>query len=748
MSKTTTSHPRSPALGLRGRGALVLVLVLATIATTLAPAALGPSTAAAGVVAPLPSSDYQTLPACAAPQAGHATCLALELVPRTSAARARTHPLGVTRTGPIQADSPRDDTDGLRPADLRDAYFPGETAAAPATAPQTISLVDAYNDPQAEADLAVYDQEFGLEECSEANGCFEQVNEHGEHENLPFPTSETEREAELETCENTGASKATREKACSQVVEAEGWAVEISTDMEVAHAICQQHCHIVLVEADSTAYQDLETAEDTAVRIGEETTGLTDTEVSNSWGGSEPEPAAGHSKATDSAAFNHPGAVIAAAAGDDGYLNWTEAAEAIGAREEYYVGADYPASSPHVVAIGGTRLTLDNGSWENETVWNDDPRDGAENYGAGGSGCSLQFEAQPWQRAVPDWSEVGCKEKRAVADVSADGDPYTGVAVYDSIPDLHEEGGETVNTPLYWSPIGGTSVAAPIIASMFALAGGAHGVEYPAQTLYSHLETPLLHPVTAGGSGECDDLYTACSGSMSRLSSRFAFDCGRGVLICNSAPDCEGHYYDGPAGVGTPAGIAAFLPEEHAAKDVRECERPSQPSGGETKGQGGSGSTGSGSTSGGAGEEAATGGSGNSPSSPSAAVNPTGATPGTVVSAPDTPATSSPTVVHLSGLALTANAAAAVRRGRPRVVQVAFAFTLSAPSRVHAVLSMLVTVRGRSRWVVQPDSLAAAAADGRNRLHLRGRHALAPGRYRLTLSATHGNARALAFVVG
>jgi hypothetical protein len=743
MSKTTiTSHPSIPELGLRGRGALVLVL--ATLSAALGPLGLGPSPAAAGIVAPLPSSDYQTRPACAAPQAGHAACLALELVPETSAARARTHPLGVMRTGPIQANSPRDDTDGLRPADLRDAYFPEQAAEAPASEPQTIALVDAYNDPEAEADLAVYDQEFGLEECSKSNGCFEQVNEHGEHENLPFPTSETEREAELETCENVSAPEAAREKACFQVVEAEGWAVEISTDIEVAHAICQHNCHIVLVEAGTTSYEDLEAAEDTAVRIGTETTGLTDTEVSNSWGGSEPEPAAGHSKATDSAAFRHPGAVITAAAGDDGYLNWTEAAEAASAREAYYVGADYPASSPHVVAVGGTRLALDGGRWESETVWNDDPRDGVENYGAGGSGCSLQFEAQPWQRALPDWSEVGCKEKRAVADVSADGDPYTGVAVYDSIPDLHEENGKTVNTPLYWSPIGGTSVAAPIIDSMFALAGGAHGVEYPAQTLYSHLETMLLHPVTAGGNGECDDLYTTgCSGSMSRLSSRFAFDCGKGVLICNSAPACEGHYYDGPTGIGTPDGIGAFLPEEHAAKDARECERSSQSSGEESKSQGGSGST-----SGGAGEEAATGGSGNSPSSPSAPVDPTGATPGTVVSAPDAPATSSPPMVQLSDLTLTANAAAAVRRGRPRVVQVAFAFTLSAPSRVRAVLSMLVTVRGRSRWVVQPDSLATAAAAGRNRLHLRGRHALAPGRYRLTLSAAHGNARALAFVVG
>ncbi len=111
--------------------------------------------------------------------------------------------------------------------------------------------------------------------------------------------------------------------------------------------------------------------------------------------------------------------------------------------------------------------------------------------GAGGGGCSESFTAPPWQQAVPDWSQVGCGSKRAVADVSADADPYTGVAVYDSVP-IHPRRsiGELVNTPLEWWPIGGTSVASPIVASMFALAGGAHHVEYPAQTLYSHLGSP------------------------------------------------------------------------------------------------------------------------------------------------------------------------------------------------------------------------------------------------------------------
>jgi hypothetical protein len=742
MSKSTpTIHPPGSSAGARVR----VALVLATLATAICALALRPSAAAAGVVAPLPASDYQTRPACPAPTAGHASCLALELVPETSAARARTHPLGAARSGPIQAASPLDDTDGLRPKDLRDAYFPGEPAEAPASEPQTIVLVDAYNDLHAEADLEVYDREFGLEECEKANGCFEQLNEQGESENLPFPTSEAERKATLVVCEDPLEAKATREKACAKIFESEGWAVEISTDIEVAHAICQHNCHIVLVEAASTSYADLEAAEETAARLGRERTGTGATEISNSWGGSEPEPRSGRrSKAVDSPAFNHPGMVVTAAAGDDGYLNWTEAAQAAATGEEYYAGADYPASSPHVVAVGGTRLTLSAaGAWQSETVWNDDPRDGDENFGAGGSGCSQYFEAQPWQHEVPDWSEVGCEDRRAVADVSADGDPYSGVAIYDSVPDPHEVAGKTVNTPLYWWPIGGTSVASPIVASLFALAGGAHGVEYPAQTLYAHLETPLLHPVTAGGNGECDDLYSSgCSGSMDPLS---PLDCGEGVLICNTAAHCAGHYYDGPAGVGTPNGIDVFKPEEHPPKDVGECKPPSEPS---------KEPEGTGSTNPGTGNEESTPSNGTPIETESTQSNPNNNTTnveqsggtskqsegGTSTDLANTP-------VRLSGLALTEAARAAVHRAQPKISRVAFAFNVSGPAAVRIVLWKLIRVHGHLRWVAQPGAFTTAATQGRDHRHLRGRRTLASGRYRLTLTPTHGGVNSLTFSI-
>jgi hypothetical protein len=766
--------------------------------------ALALPTTAAGSVAPLPASAYLTRPACPAPAPGHASCLAVELVPKSGEARAHTHPLGMTSGGPLQAPSPKNGAYGLRPMDLRAAYFPGEFAEAPASEPQTIALVDAYNDPAAETDLGVYDKEFGVEECTAANGCFEQVNQRGERGDLPFPANEAEREAELKICENPRASKAKREAACDKVEEAEGWAVEISTDIETAHAICQRNCHIVLVEADSDSYEDLEAAEETAVRLGGEKTTPEDTEVSNSWGGSEP--------VLESAAFNHPGTVIAAAAGDDGYLNWTDAAGASEAKAEYYEGADYPAASPHVVAVGGTRLGLSaSDAWKEETVWNDDPRGGEENYGAGGSGCSSQFEAQKWQREVKDWAQVGCEDRRAVADVSADGDPDSGVAVYDSVPDVHEEvvGEEivVVNTPLYWWPIGGTSVASPIVASMFALAGGSHGVEYPAQTLYEHLETGLLHPVTSGGNGECDGFYgensithTTCGGSMEPLSSRFAFDCGEGVLICNAGPG-----YNGPAGVGTPNGVGAFQPgseaavrkvraeeeevlkaeaevrekaeaeaaakrdaeekvrqekkaqEEAVARSAREAKEAESRKAAEAqlaleKAEQAEAEklavqkieeearVGGGLDGGSSGSASNTkGGTGSASQSGTSNGSSSGSSTGGTGS-----------TVRLSHLVLTAHASAVFAHGLPTISQVAFAFTLGAPARVRVrvMLSRLVRVDGRLRWDTAPGGFTLAATRGHDRAHLRGRGTLPAGRYRLTLTPAHGAARSLAFRLG
>ncbi len=165
-----------------------------------------------------------------------------------------------------------------------------------------------------------------------------------------------------------------------------------------------------------------------------------------------------------------------------------------------------------MVAVGGTSLTEKKEVWTS-TVWND-----------GGSGCSEIFAAPAWQKAAAGFAATGCGAERSVADVAAIGNPNTGVNVYDSTPEGNGE-------PTGWGVWGGTSVASPIVAAEFALAGGSHGVAFPAATLYQHL-------------GEGADLYDVISGSNGS---------------CGVATSCQAAVgFDGPTGVGSPIGLGAF----------------------------------------------------------------------------------------------------------------------------------------------------------------------------------------------
>jgi hypothetical protein len=728
----------TPTQGLRiGARALRAVfagagVLLVLVALPCAPAGAAENTE--GAVAPLPESDYTVRPVCPAPAPRYAGCLALELVPKTAAARAHTHPLGITLNAPIRAGkasevcehpTPGERCFGLRPEDLHSIYALPTTTTVAST--QTIALVDAYNDLSAEADLKVYDEEFGLPPCTAGNGCFEQVNQKGQNAEtgkLPFPASTVERAKEEANCRKA------REAACKKVEEADGWSEEISLDIEVSHATCE-NCKIVLVEANSALFSDLEEAEKTAGRLGA-------TEISNSWGGPAPDVTAAED---DASAFKAPGIVVTAAAGDDGYLDWD-------AKESSERGfADYPASSPHVVAVGGTRLLGPLGpgeTWAGETVWNGD--------GAGGSGCSVALAAPIWQQSTSDWESVGCGEDRAVADVSADADPYTGIAMYDSTAECeYEEGGAFHKT--HWCTIGGTSLASPLVASVFALAGGAGGVAYPAETLYENeIEDPAtLHDVTSGSNGKCEakELFDEETGLSNCEEPLEAADCS-GSLICNAGPG-----YDGPTGVGTPDGIAAFEPTDeevkhesekrreetlHARAKLREEERQREEKKDEEEAK--NRTTGSGGSP----------GSSSTPGSSTTGVSNASSPPSGTSSNPSSTTTAStsgrPTTIKLTALALTPTALLALDRARPKVSSVRFAFTLSAAARVRATLAKLVRVHGHNRWISVAGALTFSAAKGRDQQHLTSSDGLVSGRYRLTLAPQGGAAHTLTFQVG
>ncbi len=466
-------------------------------------------TARASTPAPAKTRYAKLHQVCPAPPIGHASCFAVVRVPVTAgnSASAGVTPYvlndGATSSGPAG---------GLTPGQLASAY--GYEPAAGGTG-QTVAIVDAYDDPDIEASLATFDSEYGLPACTNANGCFKKVGQGGSEQSLPN-------------------------------ADTTGWSVETSLDVETVHSVCP-NCKVLLVEANGTLDTELAAAVNEAVALGA-------TEVSNSYGGSE----AGIQPA-EQAAYNHPGVVIAAAAGDDGYDDWDYLDESL---NDGNVGTakekpDAPASLPTVVAVGGTSLELNsNGTRANETVWNNDgPGDELEfprGFVSGG-GCSTLFAAQHWQQSAPGFAATGCGSSRLAADVSAVGDPYTGFDIYDGYDcgrDCEEYG---VGSGGNWLTLGGTSLATPIITSLYALAGGGNGVPYPALTLYGHLSEPSsLYDVTEGGNGFCDYEPVAECGDPNLTYGRV--DC-EGATACNAAPG-----YDGPSGVGTPNGLGAFKP--------------------------------------------------------------------------------------------------------------------------------------------------------------------------------------------
>lgn len=407
-----------------------LVAVGAALAFGLVPSgsiSAAPSTA--------PSSGLSSQAACPAiVPLGHVTCFARALT--RNGTRLRPSFMAAAQPALVTASS------GYTPANIASAYRLPAIAAG-----VTIGIVDAFDDPNAETDLAAYRAQFGLPPCTSANGCFRKRDQRG---GTAYPAANT------------------------------GWAAEISLDLDAASASCAA-CGIVLVEADDDQTSSLMAGVDQAVAQGGAVLSL-------SFGGSE---AQGQTQYDPH--LNHPGVAIFVAAGDSGY------------------GTAYPATSPTVVAVGGTTLSRAGSprGWT-ETVWGPATAAAPTVPEGTGSGCSLYEPKPAWQ------SDSGCSNRTAT-DVAADADPATGLAVYDS----YGFGG--------WNVFGGTSLAAPLVAGITALAGGAGS---GAQVFYGGAS---LNDVVSGTNslslGGCSPSYL-CTG---------------------------GAGYDGPTGNGTPDGLPGSL---------------------------------------------------------------------------------------------------------------------------------------------------------------------------------------------
>ena len=320
---------------------------------------------------------------------------------------------------------------GFVPADLQSAYnIPVAIGGHP-----TVALIDAFGYTALESDLAIYRGQFGLPPCTTENGCLTIVNQDGETSPLPGPPPSSD-----------------------------DWTLETALDVDMASAACPS-CYLLVVQATDDTSNGLELAQATATSLGAAV-------ISNSWGGPEQPDV---SLTAEETYFDQPVAVFVAA-GDDGYDDGGQ-------------GPDYPGTSSHTIAVGGTHLVRDSSTrgWT-ETAWS-----------SGGSACSLSIAKPAYQTGT------SCQFK-ATTDIAAVGDPQTGMASYDSL-----NGG--------WGVVGGTSAATPIIAGIFAATG--NGDQLSGSFMMENADK--LNDVTSGNNGSC------------------------GNILCTA-----GKGWDGPTGYGTP----------------------------------------------------------------------------------------------------------------------------------------------------------------------------------------------------
>jgi subtilase family serine protease len=253
-----------------------------------------------------------------------------------------------------------------------------------------------------------------------------------------------------------------------------GWDLETTLDADMVSVACPS-CHILLVEARTSEISDLAASENTAARLGAPV-------ISNSYSGQE-----GGYAMTFAKAYDHPGHKIVVSAGDRGYGE-----------------ANFPADLATVTAVGGTQLrrSSDARGWS-ERVWNQ------AHVGAAASGCSAYVAKPAWQH------DPHCPG-RTIADVSA---------VASNVPIYNKYWGG-------WITVAGTSIAAPLIAGIYGLAGNA--ARLPPGSLYQHQR----------------QLFDITEGNSAYLTNPRA--CGNDYLCVAKKG------YDAPTGLGTPDGTGAF----------------------------------------------------------------------------------------------------------------------------------------------------------------------------------------------
>jgi hypothetical protein len=335
---------------------------------------------------------------------------------------------------------------GITPAQMVGAYlgtslnFDGVTGDGSG---ETIALIDAYDDPGfvnttaannafASSDLAMFDKQY----------------------NLPNPPSFTKYgviySSALHKYVTTTTLPGDDPNGPFYSTGAFDWEVEESLDVEWAHVMAPK-ANIVLVEASNTSslFQAVLAAENLgSVNVVSMSFTLDENQI-------------GNESAYDATYFDNAttsGITFLAAAGDYGAYGTNGSSS-----DSTTVTPQYPAASPDVVAVGGTTLSVTGNNWLSESTWGAGTNSGMQATqntpgNGGGGGISLYSSIPGYQTAL-----LGSAGDREYPDISLDGNPSTGVPVYDS----YDFGSAT---PWVLGTVGGTSLAAPLLAGLVAVA--------------------------------------------------------------------------------------------------------------------------------------------------------------------------------------------------------------------------------------------------------------------------------------
>ncbi len=344
------------------------------------------------------------------------------------------------------------------PAQIRAAYGLPPLPAAGATltsqqaaqlgAGQTIYIIDAQDDPNAAAELATFDQQFGLPGCS--------VSSIAASAALPLPAA-----AGSGCSFSVVYSTATGGMASSAPGYNSGWATEIALDVQWTHATAPL-ARIILIEAPDASVNSLAAAVSLADAMGP---GV----VSMSFGSTE-----GSWTASFDATFGNAGMTYIAAAGDSG------------------AGVNWPAVSAHVLAVGGSTLTYSGAAPRSEIVWS----------GTGG-GISQYTPTPSYQNsAVPD---MGSPAHRSVSDVTFNADPTTGQYIAVLAPGATtagwlSAGGTSLATP-QWAGIIAVADALRAQAAQATL-GDPHAKIYGIASQAASYAS-AFYDITHGADGSC-----------------------------------------------------------------------------------------------------------------------------------------------------------------------------------------------------------------------------------------------------